>query len=302
MKKCTRCDTTKPVCEMVSSNGKPTTMCKACSRERSSKLYHEKIRKDIPGLEDRVRASQADNRARLESLSVGGRHYASIVMCKHGHTGSRLVSTRQCCKCLTIRKHAQVPRSRVFEKKRCAYKRKVARQLGQTHYFTASECLRGHTAKRLVSTGQCTECLAERQPKKSIYVTSEEAKRRKNAKRRSRKGKVSNKSYYRRNLSTSAAYKMKCFMRACLRRFKTAKNQEATRRILGYDSGKLMERIAFNFSAGMSWDNYGEWHIDHVKPISRFIEQGVTDPKTVNALCNLRPLWAIDNLRKQNSF
>ncbi len=48
----------------------------------------------------------------------------------------------------------------------------------------------------------------------------------------------------------------------------------------------------------MSWDNYGEWHIDHIVPLSSF---DLTDKSQVNKVChytNLQPLWAIDNLRK----
>lgn len=40
----------------------------------------------------------------------------------------------------------------------------------------------------------------------------------------------------------------------------------------------------------MSWDNYGDWHIDHIKPVSCFDK--TTLPSIVNALENLRPLWA----------
>lgn len=302
MKLCTTCKIEKPKPEMVSSHGRATSMCKACSRVKASKRYHEKIRVSIDGLTDRVEKTKAEQIVRISAKESGLTHYESTKHCKHGHLGKRLVSTRQCCECLNIRKLAQVPRDRVFEKKRCAYKRKIARQLEKTHYFTGAECSRGHLAKRLVSTSQCTQCLAERPVKKFTFVPSEEAKRRTNSRRRSRKGRIDNKSYYRRKLATNAAHKMKCFMRACLRRFKTAKNQEATKKILGYDAFALRTRIEFNFRPGMTWDNYGEWHIDHVKPLSRFVEQGITDPKIVNALCNLRPLWAADNLRKHNSF
>lgn len=236
-------------------------------------------------------------------MEAGAVHYKSTKTCKHGHLGSRLVSTRQCCKCLQIRKHSQVEREPAIEKKKKELKRKIARNMGQTHYFTGLPCGKDHVVKRLVSTGQCTQCLAERPAaNRPAYVLSEEAKRRSNARRRSRKGKVDNKSYYRRKLANNPAHKMKCFMRACLRRFKTAKNQEATKKILGYDAFALRARIEFNFKPGMTWENYGEWHIDHVKPLSRFVDQGITDPKIVNALCNLRPLWAADNLRKHNSF
>ena len=46
----------------------------------------------------------------------------------------------------------------------------------------------------------------------------------------------------------------------------------------------------------MSWDNYGKWHVDHKKPISLFNKN--TPAHIVNALSNLQPLWAKDNLSK----
>lgn len=67
---------------------------------------------------------------------------------------------------------------------------------------------------------------------------------------------------------------------------------------LGYSFDSLKSRLEFQFKDGMSWDNYGEWHVDHKKPISRFIEQGVSDPAIINALSNLQPLWAKENLSK----
>ena len=46
----------------------------------------------------------------------------------------------------------------------------------------------------------------------------------------------------------------------------------------------------------MSWDNYGEWHIDHIRPVSDFPSE--TPPYVINSLNNLQPLWKIDNLKK----
>lgn len=70
----------------------------------------------------------------------------------------------------------------------------------------------------------------------------------------------------------------------------------------GYTFEQLKQRLEFQFKYGMSWENYGEWHIDHKKPIARFLEQGITDPKIVNALSNLRPMWASKNLSKGAKF
>lgn len=52
------------------------------------------------------------------------------------------------------------------------------------------------------------------------------------------------------------------------------------------------------FESGMTWDNYGQWHIDHIQSISSF---DLTDRKQLLKVChytNLQPLWQVDNLRK----
>lgn len=68
--------------------------------------------------------------------------------------------------------------------------------------------------------------------------------------------------------------------------------------ILGYTVDDLKSHIESQFVDGMTWENHGEWHIDHIIPISMWIKVGVTDPSVINALDNLQPLWAIDNLSK----
>lgn len=54
----------------------------------------------------------------------------------------------------------------------------------------------------------------------------------------------------------------------------------------------------------MTWGNYGyrTWHIDHIKPISKF---NLENPKEVAAALhytNLQPLWAHENLIKNASY
>lgn len=60
--------------------------------------------------------------------------------------------------------------------------------------------------------------------------------------------------------------------------------------LLGYSALDLKNYMMTLFTDGMSWDNYGEWHIDHIKPVSSFDSE--TPPSVVNKLSNLQPLWA----------
>lgn len=68
---------------------------------------------------------------------------------------------------------------------------------------------------------------------------------------------------------------------------------------LGYHPRDLYEHIESLFVEGMSWDNRGEWHIDHIMPVSAFTE---FTPAIVHALPNLRPVWKEENMRKGNKW
>lgn len=231
--------------------------------------------------------------------ACGLTHYHSAIACKHGHSGLRLVSTQQCVECLRLRKLAQTDQERVRLMRRGNHLRRFAGNLGKTRYTSKVPCKRGHEGVRLVSTRQCVECLALR---KTGGVLSEESRerlrRRSNAKRRSRQGRVKQRTYYRDVLSDRLDFRLTAFMRACLRRAWVSKNEVRTFEILGFTWAELKAHLEGMFSDGMNWENYGEWHIDHVRPIRLFLEEGETDPKVVNALSNLQPLWKLDNLSK----
>lgn len=68
--------------------------------------------------------------------------------------------------------------------------------------------------------------------------------------------------------------------------------------LLGYSKEEFKDDIESKMRDGMNWSNFGDWHIDHIKPVSAFIEEGESDPSVINSLSNLQPLWAEENLRK----
>lgn len=70
--------------------------------------------------------------------------------------------------------------------------------------------------------------------------------------------------------------------------------------IVGYGDDTLRSHIERQFSRGMTWENYGEWHVDHIVPVSFFLSSGADADimRRCWALSNLRPLWAKDNLTK----
>ena len=48
----------------------------------------------------------------------------------------------------------------------------------------------------------------------------------------------------------------------------------------------------------MSWENHGEWHLDHVIPLSYFDLNDELQRLAAWHYINFQPLWAADNLKK----
>lgn len=70
--------------------------------------------------------------------------------------------------------------------------------------------------------------------------------------------------------------------------------------ILGYTRDELVAHLERQFTKGMGWDNMGEWHIDHIVPLSSFAIETPesTDFARAWSLTNLRPLWGSENMAK----
>lgn len=58
--------------------------------------------------------------------------------------------------------------------------------------------------------------------------------------------------------------------------------------------------IESQFKLGMTWENYGEWHIDHIFPLSKANNDDLL--KKAVHYTNLQPLWAEENLKKSNKI
>lgn len=71
---------------------------------------------------------------------------------------------------------------------------------------------------------------------------------------------------------------------------------------LNYNAEDFQNHLEKLFKDGMTWDNYGKWHIDHIRPIASFDIQCEQDISIVWSLDNLQPLWAEDNLKKGSLY
>ena len=74
--------------------------------------------------------------------------------------------------------------------------------------------------------------------------------------------------------------------------------------LVGYTIGELKKHLEKQFKDGMCWENYGEWHIDHIIPKSvfNFTKSEHEDFKRCWDLLNLQPMWAKENQSKGNGL
>lgn len=109
------------------------------------------------------------------------------------------------------------------------------------------------------------------------------------------------KEYVKRRKKNEPLFKFKIIVRGIVcnsfKRRKGAYNKTLrTEEILGCSLFEFKEYITSRFSEGMSMDNHGEWHLDHIIPLATAKTE--EDIIKLNHYTNFQPLWAIDNLRK----
>ena len=71
-----------------------------------------------------------------------------------------------------------------------------------------------------------------------------------------------------------------------------------TKQLLGCSIENFKIYLESKFEPGMSWENYGRWHIDHIMPCSIFDLTKLDHQKRCFHFSNMQPMWAVDNFRK----
>lgn len=117
--------------------------------------------------------------------------------------------------------------------------------------------------------------------KARIYSKSEQAKRRRKLHWKENKERIKKKNNERRRSEkarklaraqrsswlSNPKNKIACNLRCRLRKaMKGIAKSSTTKELIGCTFEELKELLEKKFKSGMSWDNYGEWHIDHITP------------------------------------
>ena len=117
-----------------------------------------------------------------------------------------------------------------------------------------------------------------------------------------------NKRNYERNRkSNDPLYKLISNFRTAIYQVLKENNVEKNKHyfdILKYTPEDLIQHLEKQFTSDMTWENYGEWHVDHKKPITSFNFQEMGDDEFMKcwSLDNLQPLWEEENIRKSNKI
>ena len=111
--------------------------------------------------------------------------------------------------------------------------------------------------------------------------------------------------YYHNNIHDNIQFKLSHRLRNRLY-FAIRNNQKVGSAVddLGCTIEELKIHLENQFQEGMTWENWKHdgWHIDHIKPLSKF---DLTDPvqfKEAVHYTNLQPLWWNENLKKRDKW
>jgi hypothetical protein len=103
--------------------------------------------------------------------------------------------------------------------------------------------------------------------------------------------------------NTNINFKLKCSLGNRIRKILKGINKfDNTASFIGCSINFFKKYIESKWLSGMDWGNYNfyGWHIDHIIPCSKFDLTKPEEQKRCFHYTNLQPLWAKDNLSKNN--
>ena len=80
------------------------------------------------------------------------------------------------------------------------------------------------------------------------------------------------------------------------------RKNETTIQSLGCSAKFFALYIEKQFKPGMTWENYGVWHIDHMKPWAIIDFNNKEEIAQCRHYTNLQPLWWWENLKKGGKY
>lgn len=125
------------------------------------------------------------------------------------------------------------------------------------------------------------------------------------AKKRTEEYKAVARARYAERYATDLQYRIRRCLQARLRsalRSTKGKKVTGTLDLLGINLEGIKLHIEKQFQEGMTWGNYGEWHLDHIRPCASFDLRREEDQKACFHYTNLQPLWRSHNFAKNSYY
>jgi hypothetical protein len=111
-----------------------------------------------------------------------------------------------------------------------------------------------------------------------------------------------NSNYTMNRYHTDIQFRLKVILRnRLLQSVKTDAKAGSAVRDLGCSILEFKDYLESKFTTGMTWENMGEWQIDHIQPLSKYNLEDAEQFKKACHYTNLQPLWKDDNLRKSDT-
>jgi hypothetical protein len=193
----------------------------------------------------------------------------------------------KCCKKYSKQRHKK-ERVQILKRQKEYRQSEIGKALRKNY----CESKRGKAAKRKYRQSE----KGKKAHKK--YGQSEKGKVQRKRYRKSEIGKAATKRFYNKN---KLACSMSTMIWQALKKNKAGRHWEI---LVPYTLEDLKQHLENLFQPKMSWNNYGEWHVDHKIPRSSFKFANSEDKEFQKcwALKNLQPLWEKENLRKRNKL
>lgn len=121
----------------------------------------------------------------------------------------------------------------------------------------------------------------------------------------SQKGRKRARDYIRNRCAKDLNFRLRMRLRSRLYHAvfkKEATKEKSAVELLGCTTQELIDYLQSQFSDGMTWDNYGEWEIDHIKPCAAFDLRKKKEQRECFHYTNLQPLWGDENRLKADKY
>jgi hypothetical protein len=221
--------------------------------------------------------------SRKDAKAKGLKYFFTGKECPNGHIAHRRVSSYACVPCST----EWAAKERATNPEYLEKQRKICRENNLQRYHSDTDYKKKVNREAYLSwkrryatpegRAQCDAWNADWKSKNPEKVRLMQANYRKN------------------NPARVALYYA---LRASLKRIKKVKSDDFTIAALGYSRNEFKAHMESLFRDGMSWENHGEWEIDHIRPVASFVREENFNLLEIHALTNLQPLWQEENMSK----